>query len=269
MSKKLENKIAASFDKAFNFESFTSQALPNTEPVGRDFLNQFVSELLRLNSLSIPLVTHHIESEDEILTPVEYPTHFQKVKSQFHCIQYLAENIEHLQNKLINYPEKNEILPSDIKALDELHETSAQAMFKLGMFVGAHNQEMNSAYFNEAGIAKMQAEQLKSLDKFNQKYAIALGLTQKVLSHFYSIESNHPYKPSLVTDYIEMLCNEHHIEYPKDRKSEIFKDFISISLKAVPTHPNWSGATKDDYKHIDKKWFQKEYKPYIKQLAKK
>ena len=269
MSKKLENKITTNFNKAFNFEHFTSQDKLNTEPVGRDFLNQFVSEVVRLNNLSIPKTIHHIDNIDGVPIPVEYPTHFQLVKRQLHCIQYLVENIEHLQNKLINYPMEQEIIPDDVIALDKLHETSAQAMFQLGMLVGAHNQEMNSSYFNDIGIAKIQSEQRKSCNKYNQKYAKALELTQKVLSHFYSIESNHPYKPSLVIDYIEMLCDESHIDYPKDRKSEIFKDLTSLFLRPITPHKNWSGTTKAEYKQIDKSKFYKEYKPLATQLVKK
>jgi hypothetical protein len=269
MSKKLQNKITKNFDKAFSFEHFTSQSELNAEPVGRDFLNQFVSELLRLNSLSIPLVKHHIESINGVPTPVEYPTYFLQLKQQFQYVQYLTDKLEHLQNKLIDYPEKNEVLVDDVKSLNHCHEKVAQAKFTLGMLVGAHNQEMNNAYFNEAGITKMQAEQLKAFNKYDHTYAKALELTQKVLSHFYSIESNHPFKPGLVIDYIEMLCNENNVDYPKDRKSEIFKDFISAYLKAITPHPNWQGATKDEHKQIDKKAFMKEYKPFIKQVLKR
>ncbi|QQX79996.1 hypothetical protein JK628_21320 [Shewanella sp. KX20019] len=269
MSKKLENRIAKNFDKVFNFEQFTSQDQLNIEPVGRDFLNQFVSEFSRLNRLSIPLTVHHIENINGIPTPTEYPTSFQKIKHQLAYIQFLYEELERLQNKLINFPQENKFQLDDIKALSQSHEKSEQAKFTLGLLVGAHNQEMNNSYFNEAGKAKMQAEQLKSINKYNQKYAKALELTQKVLSHFYSVESNHPFKPSLLIDYIEMLCNEHKIGYPKDRKSEIFKDFINICLKAITPHTNWSGSTKHDYKHIDRRSFNKTYKPYIKQLITK
>lgn len=269
MSKKLENKISENFDKTFNFEHFTSQDQLNTEPVGRDFLNQFVSELCRLNSFDIPLVTHHIEIINGIPTPTEYPTNFKKIKQQLMYIQFLYAELESFQNKLINYPKSDNCKIEDVIAFNQSHEKITQAKFILGLLVGAHNQEMNSSYYTEAGITKLQSEKHKSATRYNQKYAKALGLTQKILSHFYSIESNHPYKPSLVIDYIEMLCTDHGVNYPKDRKSEIFTECINAFLGPITPHKNWAGATKDDYKQIDKKSFNKTYKPYVKQLIKK
>ncbi|MEC4726789.1 hypothetical protein HWQ46_14640 [Shewanella sp. D64] len=269
MSKKLERKITKNFDKAFNFGHFMSQNPLNTEPVGRDFLNQFVSEVVRLSSLSIPLTTDHIENVDGIPTPVEYPTHFKNIINQLKCIQFLHECLEQLQNTLINFPQESEIILNDIKALNNLHETSAQAMFQLGILVGAHNQEMNSSYYTEAGITKLQSDQRKLDVRYNNAYVNALILTQKILSHFYSIESNHPYKPNLVIDHIEMLCLKKGIDYPKDRKSEIFKDLIDSFLKPITPHKNWEGSTKNIYKHIDTKNFQREYKPFIEKLMKK
>ncbi|MCL1095905.1 hypothetical protein [Shewanella kaireitica] len=269
MSKKLENKIAENFDKTFNFEKFTSQDPLKIEPVGRDFLNQFVSEFHRVNSFDIPLLAHHIENIDGVPTPTEYPTNFQKIKQQLAYIQFLYEELEAFQNRLVNYPKSDSCKTDDVIAFNQSHEKIAQAKFTLGLLVGAHNQEMNSTYYTESGIKKLQAEQVKSLKKYNQKYNKALELTQIVLSHFYNIEKNRPVKPNLVIDYIEMLCIQQGFEYPKDRKSDLFKDFISTSLKAITPHPNWKGATKDDYKQIDKKSFNKTYKPYAKQLIKK
>jgi hypothetical protein len=269
MSKKIEKSLSENFNKAFNFEHFTDQEQTNTQPVGRDFVNQFVSEMVRLSSLSIPLTTHHIENIKEIPTSVEYPTHFQNIKYQLKCIQFLYGHIEQLQSRLINYPDGNEILPDDVKALDQLHETFAQSVFTLGMLVGSHNQEMHSSYFTETGITKLQSEQLKSANQYNQKYRKALELTKTILQDFYNIEDNHPYKPSLVIDYIEMLCGENRVEYPKDRKSEFFTEFLIKCLKAITPHQNWKGATKIEYKQIDKNSFKKKYMPYIYQLAKK
>jgi hypothetical protein len=263
MSKKTERLLSKNFNKTFNFEHFTDQEQQNTQPNGREFLNQFVSEMIRLSSLSIPLTTHHIENVDEIPTPIEYPTHFQNIKYQLRCIQSLYAHIELLQNKLINYPEGNEILPDDVKALVQHHEIFAQSKFILGMLVGSHNQEMCSSYFTDIGITKLQSEQLKSANKYNQKYGQALGLTKTILQDFYRTKSNHPYKPSLVVDYIEMLCNENHIEYPKDRKSEFFNECLNNALKTITPHKNWDGATKVDFKQIDSNLFKKRYTPYI------
>ena len=264
MSKKTQKLISQNFDKAFNFENFVSHDQLNDEPVGSDFLDQFATELTRLEKLSIPLAAHHIDKFNEIVTPVEHPTDFQRVKWHFQGIKYLADKLEELQNSLLNSPNANDTQKSEVTALNMLHETYSLAMFKLGMSVGAHNQEMNSSYFANSGIRKLQSEQLKAYKQYDKKYSKALEITRCILPHFYGIESNRPYKPSLVIDYIQMLCEHDNIDYPSDRKAEIFKELINGFLKPIPPHKNWNGATKGEYKQIDWDNFSKKYRPYIK-----
>jgi hypothetical protein len=263
-SKSIKNELC--------FQNLTENYGANT---ARGYLNNLVSEFARLRRL-LPEQWHNVEEiRLSKITPPKRPLiTFQHAFGQLEKVQTTRSIIEELEDQLINHPETNALSKGTVLALHQAHEKYCSLMNHLHVLIGEYNCTVVNAEYIELGYSKSKAEFLKPIYTYQDKYSYALATMGAILSDFYSHESNHPIKPSLVIDYIEALYNENAPQdlqkdydndesiFPKDRKSKFFNDVIFMSLLDVPNHKNWSGRTKEEYKQIDKKLFYVTYSKY-------
>lgn len=251
------------FKEAFNFENFKSNNLAHDFPIGEELIEQLELEFIRIFKLNVPLEITHIENINGIPEPIQYSTNFKEALNGMMLLRSIRKQIEHTRSKIIESAENGFVTVDQVKKLMIEQDLETHAMLSTFFPIGKHNQEVNYDHFTQAGMNKILAEKQKADDRFYKNYWQSIHVMGDILLDFYSNKKNHPFKPQLVIDSIEMLCLENGLKFPKDRKSDNFVDFLKKFLSFIPRHENWSGATKDEYKHIDMICFGKKYQAIV------
>lgn len=257
------------FDEAFNFEHFKSSNSAHDFPIGQELIEQLEQEFMRISKLNIPLEITHIEDVNGLPQPVQYPTNYKQAINGMNLLSSIRKKIEIRRSSLLKSAVNGLVSIEQVKELMIEQDLETHAMLYTFFSMGKHSQEVNDDHFTQAGINKCLGEKHKADERFSKEYWKSLRVMRDILYDFYSYEENHPFKPQLVIDHIEMLCEENGLKFPKNRKSKNFKDYLNKFLKFIPQHENWSGATKKQYKHIDRKIFYKKYQPLLDNIQSK
>ncbi len=238
-----------------------------------ELLKEISSEIIRLKELNVPLEVQHITNPITDNKPREYETSFKKLINAHNAVTetlwFLEEQCERFEINMVS---------DDLSKLEKLvllknfidtNELNSHAMFSLGLAVGLHNQEMYSSHFTNAGINKVQSEQLKAINRFDQKYGWAMKFMRDILLNFYQDQANHPYKPTLVIEQIENICIVNKIAFPKDKNGKDYRSIYKTIMSFIPSNPDWKKKTKEGYSEIDSTFFKEKYESRLIELISK
>lgn len=238
-----------------------------------ELLKEISCELIRLKELNIPLEVQHITNPMTDNEPREYDTNFKKVINAHDAV---TETLWSLEEQCARF--EINMVSGDVSTIEKLvliknfidtSELNSHAMFSLGLAVGLHNQEMYSSHFTRAGINKVQSEQLKAINRFDQKYGLPMQFMRDVFLDFYQEKANQPFKPALVIEQIDNLCIANQIAFPKDKNGKDYRSIYKTIMSFIPSNPDWKKKTKEGYSEIDSNYFKEKYESRLTELISK
>lgn len=259
--------INSRFNEAFNFENFKSNNPEHDEPIGKDLIEQLALECIRVEKLKPPLDITHIEKNNRIIEPVQYTSNFKHSINNIGLLWKIRKQIEDRRKNLLEKATNGLVKVEDLNSLFVEHDLEIHSMFCAALSVGQHNQEVNTHHFFDVGLKKVLAEKQKADDRFYEQYFTSMSIMGDILHDFYSYEENHPYKPKLVIDCVELLCLQNNLKFPKDRNSDNFIRLQKNYLNFIEPHKSWKGVSKNQYKQLDMKLFNKKYQPLFKKFS--
>lgn len=238
------------------------------DPSVRDYLNEVRLEVNRLTSLDIKLV-HDFDYMDVLndVPPHSVSTSLGLVNNILNVAKKNNNIKDSLFTKLtvdIASPAKElEQLLEGILNFKQADELFSMSFHHLGHAIGLYNKTVLQAHCYNIGRKQVESGE-GSDQRYMKTYWDAFNVTKIILRKFYSDPKNRDYKPNLVIENIQMLCEDNDIAYPESRKAKKFNRIIKVILKGIFKEKSFKGPSKKEFKYINAIDFAKNYTKYLK-----
>ena len=238
-------------------------------PNSIEYLQQIEKEIKRLEALGLPLETemNYSDFRNGIL-PHPVTTALGIVKKSLIYLYKYNQTREHLYAQLSARVMLNNSNSQVLIAITELREYEdffAMRLHDLSTAIGSHNQKVIQSTYYESGKKSADAGG-QSSDQFMNKHWAAFEIMKTILHKFYSEDSNRNYKPNIVIDAIQTLCEENNIAFPEDRKGVNFNKIKSSVLYSIFKGKTIKGQSKQSYRMIDYMEFKRNYNEYCQKV---